>query len=115
MLPRKRPSCTISEQFLRGPAARVSQVCTISGTMWHPRGRRPTLDEKKKILVADDDQSIRSLLQTFLESEGFITTEAKAGRDVITSITRHRPDLVIMDVRMPGMSGLDVLDQMKRM
>jgi two-component system response regulator AtoC len=73
------------------------------------------MDDRKKILVADDDQSIRSLLQTFLESEGFNTVEARSGRDVIPALTRHRPDLVIMDVRMPGMSGLDVLDQMKRM
>ncbi|HEX6510602.1 MAG TPA: response regulator, partial [Chloroflexota bacterium] len=73
------------------------------------------MDDKKMILVADDDQSIRSLLQSFLESEGFRTAEAKSGRDVIPAITRHRPDVVIMDVRMPGMSGLDVLDQMKKM
>ncbi|GAC1318877.1 MAG: sigma 54-interacting transcriptional regulator [Chloroflexota bacterium] len=71
--------------------------------------------DKRLILVADDDQSIRSLLQSFLEGEGFRTVEAKSGRDVIPAITRHRPDLVVMDVRMPGMTGLDVLDQMKRM
>src|SRR5437588_1818241 len=74
-----------------------------------------TLEDKKLILVADDDQSIRSLLQSFLESEGFRTVEAKAGREVIQLVTKVRPDVVIMDVRMPGMSGLDVLDQMKKM
>src|SRR5579884_1592616 len=79
------------------------------------RPGKDSMDEKRLILIADDDQSIRSLLQTFLESEGFVTVEAKAGRDVIPAITRHRPDLVVMDVRMPGMSGLDVLDHMKRM
>jgi two-component system, NtrC family, response regulator AtoC len=73
------------------------------------------MDEKATILIADDDSSIRSLLQSFLESEGFNTVEAKAGRDVIPAITKHRPDVLIMDVRMPGMSGLDVLDQMKKM
>jgi two-component system response regulator AtoC len=71
--------------------------------------------ERKLILVADDDPSIRNLLQSFLESEGFRTVEAKAGRDVIPAVTKHRPDVVIMDVRMPGMSGLEVLDQMKRL
>src|SRR5436305_5453969 len=73
------------------------------------------MEEKRLILIADDDQSIRGLLQSFLESEGFNTVEAKSGRDVIPAITKHRPDVVIMDVRMPGMSGLDVLDQMKRL
>jgi two-component system response regulator AtoC len=73
------------------------------------------MDEKKTILIADDDQTIRSLLHSLLQSEGFATVEAKAGRDVIPAITRHRPDVVVMDLRMPEMSGLDVLDQMKRM
>jgi two-component system response regulator AtoC len=73
------------------------------------------VDDKAMILVADDDASIRSLLQSFLDSEGFNTVEAKSGRDVIPAITKHRPDVLIMDVRMPGMSGLDVLDQMKKM
>jgi two-component system, NtrC family, response regulator AtoC len=73
------------------------------------------MDDRATVLVADDDASIRSLLQSFLESEGFDTVEAKSGRDVIPAITKHRPDVLIMDVRMPGMSGLDVLDQMKKM
>ena len=70
---------------------------------------------RKRILVADDDQSIRSLLQSFLEGEGFQTVEARAGRDVVPAINKYRPDVVIMDVRMPGMTGLEVLDQMKRL
>jgi two-component system response regulator AtoC len=77
--------------------------------------KAPDAGERKLILIADDDQSIRSLLQNFLESEGFRTVEAKSGRDVIPAVTKHRPDAVIMDVRMPGMSGLEVLDQMKRL
>jgi two-component system, NtrC family, response regulator AtoC len=71
--------------------------------------------DPRLILVADDDASIRSLLQNFLQSEGFRTIEAKSGRDVIPAVTKNRPEVVIMDVRMPGMSGLDVLDQMKRL
>lgn len=66
------------------------------------------------ILVADDDAAIRGLLENFLEGEGFRTVEAKSGRDVIPAIARHRPDVVIMDVRMPGMTGLEVLDHLKR-
>jgi two-component system response regulator AtoC len=73
------------------------------------------LDNNKLILIADDDQSIRSLLHSFLQGEGFKTLEAKSGRDVIPTINKHRPELVIMDVRMPGMTGLEVLDQLKRL
>jgi len=73
------------------------------------------VSESKLILVADDDQSIRSLLKTFLEGEGFRTVEATTGRDVIPALNKHRPDVLVMDFRMPGLSGLDVLDQMKRL
>ncbi len=73
------------------------------------------MEEKKLILVADDDQSIRGLLQNLLEGEGFRTAEVKSGREVIPAINKLRPDLVMMDVRMPGMSGLEVLEQMKRL
>lgn len=73
------------------------------------------VDDKKRILIADDDESIRGLLRSFLESEGYSTSEVKTGRDVIPAINKNPPDVVIMDLRMPGMSGLDVLDQMKRL
>jgi two-component system, NtrC family, response regulator AtoC len=73
------------------------------------------MESTRKVLVADDDESIRGLLRTFLESEGFATEEARSGRDVIPAINKHRPDVVIMDVRMPGMDGLQVLDQIKRL
>jgi CheY-like chemotaxis protein len=83
-------------------------------TETRPKNGRNEGAGRALILLADDDQSIRSLLQSFLEREGFDTVEAKSGRDVIPAINKHRPDVVIMDVRMPGMTGLDVLDQMKR-
>lgn len=99
---------------LRSSAVRVCVHSKSLRVAWaRPKGER--VEEKKRILVADDDESIRGLLQSFLESEGFVTVAAKSGRDVIPAITKNKPDLVIMDVRMPGMSGLDVLDQMKRL
>ncbi len=67
---------------------------------------------KKHILVADDDPSIRSLLKTFLENEGFAVSEAKNGAEVIGRLNNgSKPDLVVMDVRMPEMSGIDVLQK----
>ncbi len=68
----------------------------------------------KLILIADDDASIRSLLQTLFENEGYRLVEASSGREVLPAIHKHRPDLLIMDIRMPGLSGMEVLEQMKR-
>ncbi len=66
---------------------------------------------KKSILIADDDPSIRSLLKTFLENEGFAVSEAKNGAEVLSRLSNGKPDLVVMDVRMPEMTGIDVLQK----
>ncbi|MGN6812560.1 MAG: sigma-54-dependent transcriptional regulator, partial [Thermomicrobiales bacterium] len=61
------------------------------------------------ILIADDEEAIRALLKEFLEGEGFAVSEATNGQQVQAALAERTADLVLMDVRMPGMSGLDVL------
>ena len=60
------------------------------------------------ILVVDDDDSIRSLLQQELGEAGYLIEEASNGKEALTRIRQHRPDLVILDVMMPEMNGFDV-------
>jgi DNA-binding response OmpR family regulator len=60
------------------------------------------------ILIVDDDDSIRSLLQQELGDAGYLIEEAKNGKEALASIRNHRPDLVILDVMMPEMNGFDV-------
>ena len=67
---------------------------------------------KKQILVADDDLSIVDLLRTFLEGEGYEVTEAHSGSEVLARLGEMTPDLLVMDIRMPEMSGIDVLQHM---
>jgi two-component system response regulator AtoC len=68
--------------------------------------------DKKLILVADDDQAIRSLLCSVLEEVGFAITEAKTGSEVLKQLSNGpRPDLLIMDIRMPDFSGMDILQK----
>lgn len=71
------------------------------------------LGKGKLILIADDDSSIRGLLQTLFSGEGYRTQEAATGRDVMPAIHKLHPDLLLMDVRMPGLSGMEVLEHMK--
>ncbi len=61
------------------------------------------------ILIAEDEEPIRLLLLQFLEGEGFAVSEATNGTQVLTALSEKTVDLVLMDVRMPGKSGLDVL------
>ena len=60
------------------------------------------------ILIVDDDDSIRSLLQQELGDAGYLIEEAKNGKEALASIRNHRPDLIILDVMMPEMNGFDV-------
>src|SRR5579872_5190543 len=68
----------------------------------------------KMILIADDDASIRSLLETLFQGEGYRTHEVTSGKDVLPAIHKTRPDLLVMDIRMPGVSGMEVMEQLKR-
>jgi two-component system response regulator AtoC len=63
----------------------------------------------KQILVADDDPSIRDLLRSFLEAEGYRVSEARSGGEVMARLGNGRPDLLLMDLRMPELSGMEVL------
>jgi two-component system nitrogen regulation response regulator GlnG len=65
------------------------------------------------ILVVDDDASVAGALGRFLESEGHAGRIASGVAEGLTAIDQQRPDLVIMDIRMPGIDGLAGLDQMQ--
>ena len=68
---------------------------------------------QKSILVADDDASIRSLLKQLLVDEGFAVLEASTGIEVVDKVKESSPDLVIMDVRMPELDGIEALARLK--
>ncbi|MCL4534780.1 MAG: sigma-54 dependent transcriptional regulator [Bacteroidetes bacterium] len=67
----------------------------------------------KHILVADDDPAIVGLLRDFLEAEGFSVSEAHNGKEVLARLDKAKPDVLLMDVRMPDLSGLDILQKVK--
>ena len=63
----------------------------------------------KTILVVDDDEAIRTLLQEELEEEGYKVMIATNARDALKMVAAEFLDLVILDIRMPGMDGLEAL------
>lgn len=67
-----------------------------------------------RILIVDDEERIRSLVASYLKADGFEVVEADNGRDAVAEVERRRPDLVIMDVRMPGMDGFEALSEIRR-
>jgi predicted signal transduction protein with EAL and GGDEF domain len=68
-----------------------------------------------KILVSDDDQNVRLLTRQCLEAEGMVVVEACNGPETIDVFVRERPDLVFLDVEMPGMTGLEVCRRIRQM
>jgi len=68
---------------------------------------------KSRILVIDDESAIRESLRMILEYEGYEFLGAATGQDGITFVERERPDLVFLDIKMPGMDGMDVLQRIK--
>lgn len=69
--------------------------------------------KKNPILVVDDDASQRRLIEFWLQEEGYSTLTATDGSSGFKLFEQHEPDLVISDIRMPGLSGLDLLSRIK--
>jgi DNA-binding response OmpR family regulator len=69
--------------------------------------------EARKILLVDDEPKITEVLEKYLADEGFTVFKAHDGPAAIEGFTGQRPDLVILDLRLPGMSGIDVFHAMR--
>ena len=71
--------------------------------------------QRPKILVCDDDQNVRFLTRQCLEADDMTVVEAADGLEAIDVFVRERPDLVFLDVEMPGMTGLEVCQRIRKM
>ena len=69
---------------------------------------------KTKILIADDGESQRFLLKGFLLREGYLVEEAENGIKALQCIKDQRFDIILLDHKMPGMNGVEVLKEVKR-
>lgn len=69
----------------------------------------------KKILLIDDEESIHLLYREELEEEGYEVHSALSGEEALDKVGIIKPDLVILDINMPGMNGIDVLRRLKEM
>ena len=72
-------------------------------------------DNKKRILIVEDDAEMRSLLKDFFEEDGFEIDSVSNGSEAFRKIAREPFDLIITDIRMPGLTGLDILPGIKKL
>ena len=67
----------------------------------------------KRILVVEDQEDARRILRDLLTSVGYEMIEADSGEDGVTMAETHRPDLILMDIRLPGLDGYEATRQIK--
>jgi two-component system, response regulator, stage 0 sporulation protein F len=70
---------------------------------------------KGKILIVDDQFGIRILLNEVFQKEGYNTFQAANGLQALDIVKKHDPDLVLLDMKIPGMDGIEILKRMKVM
>jgi len=79
----------------------------------YPRPRTPTPMGRGKVLVVDDLLTNRELLRQGLEEEGFEVVLAASGPECLTLAAAHRPDVILLDIRMAGMDGIETCRRLK--
>ena len=71
--------------------------------------------EKKRILLVDDEEGIQLLYREEFEDAGYAVESARDGLEALDKFKTNPPDLVVLDINMPGMNGIEVLRQMKEL
>ena len=75
-----------------------------------PQVINPKENLQKKILLVEDDDALASVYTTRLDAEGFTIKRVPNGEDALSATLEFKPDLILLDVMMPKVSGFDVLD-----
>jgi CheY-like chemotaxis protein len=66
-----------------------------------------------KILLVEDEDSLRRVMKDLLEREGYVISEARDGVQALDQVDRHAPDLIMLDLNLPGLDGYTVLEQLR--
>src|SRR3954469_11816742 len=78
------------------------------------RGPQPQVTRPRRILIVEDDASTCALLSDYLQSQGFATSVVMNGLHVEPEVRRAEPSLVLLDVTLPGLDGIEVCHQLRR-
>jgi DNA-binding response OmpR family regulator len=71
------------------------------------------MERAASVLVVDDDPTVSDVVRRYLERDGYLVTLVGDGHAALASVSRHRPDLVVLDLMLPGMDGLEVCRRLR--
>jgi len=77
-----------------------------------PGGSRAPIQGKRVLLVDDEDQ-LRRVMRDLLEREGYVVVEAGDGVEALDQVDRHAPDIIVLDLNLPGLDGFGVLSHLR--
>lgn len=69
----------------------------------------------KRILIVDDDEQVRNFVSAALRREGYSVVICSNGEEALSKLDQERPQLVLLDILMPGLNGIDVLQHLKHL
>ncbi|MEO9238718.1 MAG: response regulator, partial [Jatrophihabitantaceae bacterium] len=91
-----------------------SSVTTAQTSTGHqPTSQSTGIRAKRRILVVDDEENVVHLVASALRFDGFETVTADNGNSALAAVAEHDPDLVVLDVMMPGLDGHAVLQHLR--
>lgn len=72
------------------------------------------MQEKKRVLIVDDDKDIVSIVKAILSGRGWDIEAAYSGQEALEAVTSQKPDIILLDIMMPEMNGIEVLKRLKK-
>lgn len=76
-------------------------------------GHKPATKRQATILLVDDEDQLRRVMRDLLEREGYAVAEARDGVQALDEVDRHAPDVIVLDLNLPGLDGYTVLSQLR--
>ena len=72
------------------------------------------MSEKKTILFLEDEKQYLATLSSLLREQGYAVVETSKADDALAEIVKHRPDMILADIKLPGADGFDFFEQVKK-
>jgi len=89
-------------------------VLDVPDRIFEALSARAVSGSPRRLLIADDEPHVRELLRDFLAGQGYEVVTVATGRQVLDTVPTFQPDVILVDMIMPGLSGTDVLDAVRQ-